>query len=241
MKAFINLLLLTLSFLTLPFLTSAHPTKTVTKTHYIKTKIVTVTETAACPTVPNTTSTPTTTYTACAPTLESVVANYDDIPFNSNSSNPAYPPTPYKGLVYSNWQLNRYTGFIRPATGNTTIISHDARIPRTIKRSSINQTFRLTQLAYACSSGYPQDECKITIVGIGAKELGRKEVRQEMTYPKLNSDEGFYMALWAAFDANWGGLEEVRFEGGTINGTAEHTAIMLDSLAYELTTCVLVE
>lgn len=239
-------------------LVAAHPwdwsfpitttTKTVTKTAWKITKTITVTNTN-CPTFypPTTTVTPTitptsttptqtTTYSACAPTLQLFTATFDDIPYNTASPEPAYPPTPYNGLTYSNWFLDEYTGFIKPSSGNTTIISYDARIPRIIKRSSPNQTFRLKQLSYACSSGYPQNECTLTVVGIGAKEYGVKTVRQQLTYPKLDNQVGFFMRNWT-FDANWGYLEEVRVEGGIIDGTSDYTGVLLDSIDYELTTC----
>lgn len=188
------------------------PTKTVTKT-------VTATST--------TTSVLTVTAPACPPEL--VAADYEDLKFTE--AEPNAPPTPYKGLIYENFYVDEYDGFIPPASGKNTLISYDSNKPRIIKAAK--GTFDLYTIAVACSAGYPQAPCEIVIEGKGK---GGKNYKATYIYPALDSSVGFQM-LTMPFK-QWNDIEEIRVVSARLTDRAPDDpytpGFVIDDLRYNL-------
>jgi hypothetical protein len=52
----------------------------------------------------------------CRPTINTKIAQYDDLPFNEPGPSPI--PLHYFGLDYALFQVDQYDGFIPPTSGN---------------------------------------------------------------------------------------------------------------------------
>jgi len=185
--------LLTLAILALAGFSAATPGKRPPP------KVTTVTVT----TTKTTTTTTTATVTAPACPDISHTADFEDLKFTESPDPPTAPPKPYKGLIYENFYVDEYDGFIPPASGKNTLISYDNRIARVIKPA--HGTFDLYTIAVACSSGYPQAACEIIIEG--TTKTGAKK-RATFVYPALDSSVGFSMV--GMHFKQWYDLVEIR-------------------------------
>jgi hypothetical protein len=188
------------------------PTKTVTET-------VTYT----------TTTTAVTTVTAPSCPEENLTADFEDLTFTEPEPNP--PPKPYKGLIYENFYVNEYDGFIPPASGKNTLMSYDSNIPRVIKPAK--GTFDLYTMAVGCSSGYPQAACEIIVEGKG---VGGKNYRATYIYPALDNTIPFQMITMPF--KQWYDLTEVRVVSARLTDRAPDDpytpGFFIDDVRYNL-------
>jgi hypothetical protein len=161
------------------------------------------------------------------------VAKYDDLPFNEGSMNPI--PPHYYGLSYITFQVDQYDGFIPPTSGNQWAMAFGGSGNITIPDSPPNQVFSLDSFSYACVSGVPQPECRISIWGW--RDNGRL-ITRSITFPRLDPGhpiEDFKMNK-TQFSGEWNHLKSVGFSiARADNGGDMFGGLALDDVKYTIT------
>ncbi|KAK0619138.1 hypothetical protein B0T14DRAFT_518616 [Immersiella caudata] len=164
--------------------------------------------------------------------VDNHLAKYDELLWKEPIDGPNLIPLNYKGLDYSIFQVDRYDGFIMPASGNQYAMSFEGR--GNITAHSRHTTITLHSISYACSGGVPQPACAISIWGFRWKQLVAQRV---VTFPALepgHSPSEFVMNQ-TLFDQQWSGLTSVGFATARAdNGEMIYSGLMVDELRYAL-------
>lgn len=191
-------------------------TKTITKTRTVHhtSKITVTTTVTATPTTP-----------ACPD--QNVTADYDDLIQNDPI------PATYKGLIYENFYVDEFDGFIKPTSGKNMLISYDSNIARVIKPAK--GTFDLYTMDVACSSGFPQASCEIVVQGFTKAGLANQAT---YFYNALDSTTPQPFPMSTMPFKQWKDLTEIRILSARLTDRAPDDpftpGFVIDDLRYNL-------
>ncbi|KAF2197138.1 hypothetical protein GQ43DRAFT_475703 [Delitschia confertaspora ATCC 74209] len=167
----------------------------------------------------------------CKPTCTSYVANYDDLPFNDGSANPI---NLYNNLNYTTFQVDAYDGFIPPTSFSNWAMAFGGSGNISVPKSDRKKTFELNSFSYACVSGVPQPECRISIWGFKAHG---QVIKRDITFPRLDPGHPIedFMMNRTTFNGQWKDLKSVGFSiARADNGGDMFGGLALDDLGYEI-------